>query len=190
MSPTVAAPVSALLMTALWLCACAGSPSPDPQQAAAPCSPAGAAFWKQGQELRQYHTDHRGHDVELWCDRGVFNAHWDLRIGWDEFENAPGAVAAARPVHRSRTIAGCFVDWGESVGPDIAEGPDRQYSHIRWTNQDPANDHKKYEFSYDYATGNVTITTTIPGSPPATAVVRPQDNWEQLDALLPNPRGA
>ena len=142
----------------------------------------------RGNELRQYYRDNRGHDIELWCDRGTFNAHWDLRVGGDELVDKYGVVPAELlpTVHRSATIGGCFFNDGESFGPVIYEGPDHQYSKVRWTNQDPANQHEKYEFNYDYSSDLITVVATTPGSPPVTAVVRPQESWEKLRELLPD----
>ena len=155
--------------------------------ASAPCTPVAVAFWRRGSELRQYYSDNHGHDVELWCHRGIFNAHWDLRVGGDQLADNYGVVPAELlpTIHRSVTIGGCFFDNGESFGPIIYEGPDHQYIKVGWTNWDPANEHEKYEFAYDYGTGLVTVVATTPGSPPVMTVVRPQESWEQLQDLLP-----
>ncbi len=180
---TAAAAVS-LLIAALLLCACANTSStldpPQPDLARVPCESVLPAVWDQGAELRQYHTDHHGRDVEVWCYRGVFRSHWDVRVGWDELEQQ-------RSVHHTATIGGCFFDNGQSVGPWILEDADHRYTRIEWTNQDPANEHKKYRFSYDFSTGKETITGIIPGSPPITKVVAAQPTWDQLKAQLPFP---
>jgi hypothetical protein len=177
----LAATLPILLMTALWLCACAGPSSVDQgeqQLSALPCSLAAPAFWETGSQLRRSYGDGQGHHVELWCDRNLFSSHWDLRIDGGE----------PPEVRRSMTIGGCFFNEGESNGPIIYEGERHQYARIEWTNQDPANEHEKYKFVYDYSTGLVTITATEPGAPPAMAMVHPQESWEKLKDLLPDPR--
>lgn len=175
-----AATSSGLLATILWLCACTGPMTAEQRQeqlATLSCRFAGPAFWEIGSELRRHYEDGHGHHVELWCERNVFGAHWDLRIDGGEPPEA----------HRSMTIGGCFFNQGESNGPIIQEGAGRQYTKIEWTNQDPGNEHEKYSFAYDYSTGLVTITATVPGFPPATTVVHPQETWEKMKDLLPDP---
>lgn len=185
-SGALVATLPTLLATALCLSACAGpsaSSGPSSQAlnqqelATLSCRFAGPAFWEIGTELRRHYEDGHGHHVGLWCERNVFGAHWDLRIDGDEPPEA----------RRSMTIGGCFFNEGESNGPIIQVGEGHQYAKIEWTNQDPSNEHEKYTFAYDYSTGLVTITATIPGSPPATAVVHPQESWDKLKELLPDP---
>ncbi len=179
-----AAAAAVLVLTALCLGACAGTASTlearQPDLARLPCQNTVAAAWQNASELRQYFTDHHGHDVEVWCYRGIVRSHWDVRVGWDELD-------AQRAVHRTATIAGCFFDDGQSTGPAIIEDADHRYIRVEWTNQDPANQHKSYRFSYDFATGKVTITGIIPGSPPVTRVVAAQGGWDEMKAQLPFP---
>ena len=184
--PKIAAAVS-LLMTALLVGACANTastldPAQPPQQevAALPCHNVQAAVWEQGTELRQYFDDHQGHNVEVWCYRGVFRAHWDVRVGWDEAQGQ-------RPVHHVATIGGCFFEDGQSVGPSIAEGANHAFTRVEWTNQDPAHAHKKYKFSYEFGTSKLTITAVAPGAPPVTKIVAAPASWDDLKAALPIP---
>jgi hypothetical protein len=173
-----------LILAVLLLAACANTAStldpPQPAVAKLPCENVLVAVWAQGTELRQYYTDHHGRDIEVWCYRGVFRSHWDVRVGWDEQQGA-------RPVHHSATIGGCFFDNGQSVGPYIAETADDRYAKVAWTNEDPANEHKKYRFDYDFGTGQLTITGTIPGAPATTKTVAAPPGWDQLKAQLPFP---
>jgi len=184
-----AAPSFPLMIAASWLSACA-TPAPvvqeQPNVLKLSCTLVPATFLKQATELRDYRTDSHGHSVELWCDRDMFSAHWDLRVGWDEPADANGN----RPptVHRTATIAGCFFFNGDNTGPTIYQDPDHVFTKVQWTNKDPANDHKKHEFTYDYGSGDLTIVTTVPDTPPVTTVVRPQPSWEKLRELLPDPR--
>ena len=188
-NPMVAAKLAAavsLLMTAP-LCACADAPStlgpaqpPQQQVAALPCHNVQAAVWEQGTELRQYFSDHHGHNVEVWCYRGMFRAHWDVRVGWDEPQGQ-------RPVHHSATIGGCFFEDGQSVGPFIEQGVDHEFTRVEWTNQDPAHEHKRYKFSYDFGSGMLTITAAAPGAPPVTKIVAAQATWDDLKKALPIP---
>ena len=180
----MAAAAASLLLVALLLGACAGAPStadPSPENLARqPCTDAALAIWAQGDELRESFSDQHGHDVEVWCHRTIVRSHWDVRVGWD-------ALQGTRPVHRTATIAGCFFDFGQSTGPAITEAADHRFARVVWTNQDPANEHKKYTFSYDFGTGAVTITGTRPGAPPITRVVAAQPTWDDLKAQLPFP---
>ena len=179
------AAAAASLLVALFLCACANTASTlDPSQpevAALPCHNVQAAVWEQGTELRQYFTDHHGHDVEVWCYRGVFRAHWDVRVGWEERNVQQAAV------HHSATIGGCFFEDGQSTGPFIEQGANHEFTKIEWTNQDPAHAHKKYRFSYDFGTRQLTITAAAPGTPPVTKIIAAQATWDDLEKALPLP---
>jgi hypothetical protein len=185
-APKLAA-AAIVLMTALSLCACGNTAStleppqaPQPEVAALPCHNVQAAVWEQGIELRQYFTDHHGHDVEVWCYRGVFRAHWDVRVGWD-------ASHAQGPVHHSATIGGCFFENGQSAGPFIKQDANHEFTTVEWTNQDPAHAHKKYNFSYDFGTGKLAVTATAPGMPPVTKIIAAQATWDDLENALPMP---
>jgi hypothetical protein len=175
-------PWAGLLLAVLWLCA----PRPAPAQEMVPgttmhCRSAGLAFGKVGRERIEHFDDQHGHDVELWCVRGVLNAHYDLRIGWND-PSAPG-------VHRSMTIAGCFFNHGHNAGPDLTWDAGGAYSKVEWTNESPPPENVSYRFSYDYASGMVTITASTPCHAPVSKLVAPQEYFEQLDRLLPKPPG-
>jgi hypothetical protein len=156
------------------------APSPAAAQGdTSHCHSAGLAFGKVGRERVEHFDDQHGHDVELWCVRGVFSAHYDLRIGWND-RAAPGA-------HRSMTIAGCFFNHGHNIGPELFADATGAYSKVEWINVSPPSENVTYRFSYDYASGMVTITMSDPCHQPISKVVAPQETFEQLDKMLPGP---
>ncbi len=132
---------------------------------------------RPGEERLEYFGDAHGHDVELWCVRGIFAAHFDLRIGWDE----PGGV------HRTRTIAGCFFNDGRNTGPDLSRDASGAFSRVEWTNRSPPSRQVAYRFSYDYGSDKVTITVDTPCHAPISKIVTTQENIDRLEALLPDP---
>lgn len=161
----------------------------NPIPGTADCDNAGLKFWKLGGERLEYYEDAWGRDVEVWCIRGVFNAHFDIRISWTVREDT-GGIADGRPPNYYKvvkTVGGCYFDNGNNGGPDIVTGADKTFSTVGWTNIDPASK-KEYKFSYDWLTGKLTITTTKPGGgPPNVQVVDPPNSYEDLAKLLPDP---
>jgi hypothetical protein len=137
---------------------------------------------KPGEERLEYFGDGHGHEVELWCVRGIFSAHFDLRIGWIEQPSG---------VRRTRTIAGCFFDDGRNSGPDMVRDTNGAYSRVEWINRSPPSKQTTYRFSYDYSADKVSITVETPCHAPISKIVAPQENIDRLEALLPDPpRGA
>ena len=133
---------------------------------------------KPGEERLEYFDDRHGPDVELWCVRGVFAAHFDLRIGWTDQSSG---------VHRSRTIAGCFFDDGRNSGPNMTSDDAGTYARVEWINRSPPSKNTTYRFSYDYRVDKVTITVESACHAPISKIVAPQDNIDRLEALLPEP---
>ena len=133
---------------------------------------------KPGEERLEYFDDRHGHQVELWCIKGIFAAHFDLRIGWTEQMSG---------VHRSRTIAGCFFDDGRNSGPDMVRDADGAYTRVEWINRSPPSKQTTYRFSYDYSADMVSIAVETPCHAPISKIVAPQDNIDRLEALLPEP---
>jgi hypothetical protein len=173
--------LSVILLTSLtvsgsWLCA---PPSVLAADTVLHCHSAGLMLDKVGRELVEHFDDRHGRDIELWCVRGIFTAHFDLRIGWND-RAIPGG-------HRSMTIAGCFFNHGNNIGPDLSFDASGAYSKVEWTNEAPPSENVTYRFSYDYGTGMVTITATTPCHAPISKVVTPQENFDQLHDLLPEP---
>ena len=153
-----------------------------------PCRAAGAEFWKAGNRRVEYYQDQHGHAVELWCARGVFSAHYDLRVDRADPADRHGAAAgqSADVRHHSMTVAGCLFNYGKNIGPDIYRDASGAYSKVDWTSRDPSR-REEYRFSYDFSTGMVTITLTTPCSAPVSKVVAPQESYEKLTDVLPDP---
>ena len=135
-------------------------------------------FSKPGQERLEYFDDGHGHAVELWCVKGIFAAHFDLRIGWTEQPSG---------IRRTRTIAGCFFDDGRNSGPDMVRDASGAYSRVEWINRSPPAKQAAYRFTYDNHADKVTITVETPCHAPITKIVAPQENIDRLEALLPDP---
>ena len=60
------------------------------------------------------------------------------------------------------------------------------YAKVEWMTEDLSHE-KKYRFSYDFATKQVTITATVRGCAPVSKVLAPQPTYKSLAALLPHP---
>jgi hypothetical protein len=161
--------MSGLTVTAFRLCA----PSPAVAEVSTfHCRSAGLTLGKIGRERVEHFEDRHGHDIELWCVRGIFTAHYDLRVGSND---------------RSMTIAGCFFNHGTNTGPDISFDANGAFSKVEWTNEAPPSESVTYRFRYDYGTRMVAITAITPCHPPVSKVVAPQENFERLADLLPDP---
>lgn len=141
------------------------------------CRSAGLSFGDVGRTILQHYDDGHGHQVELWCVKGVFNAHYDLRI-----VEADRLVPGGR---RSKTIAGCFFNYGTNRGPDLSYDGTGAFSAISWSNEAPPPERVAYRFNYEYRTGMVTISAETPCHPPSIVRVAPQDSFEKMEDLLP-----
>lgn len=183
MTPWSTLSIVSLIAAAVGICAPSVAVAADIQTH---CHSAGLALGAVGSERLQHYDDGHGHEIELWCVKGVFNAHYDLRIGWNERTPAPDGTVGV--VHRFRTIAGCFFNHGHNTGPDISSDAGGAFSQVVWTNESPSEG-VTYRFSYDYAVGRVTVTVATPCHAPVSKVVDPQDSFGQLDDLLPDPPG-
>jgi hypothetical protein len=170
----------ALMVFALALPSARAQVSQTPQVSQTHCRSAALKFGAVGSELIERFDDGHGHDVELWCVRTVFTAHFDLRIGWDE--QTPSGL-----IHRSATIAGCFFNHGRNSGPDLVRDNQGAWSKVEWTNIGPPDDNATYRFSYDYHSGMVTVTAATACHGPVTRLLEPQANFERLNDLLPDP---
>ena len=150
------------------------------------CKGAILAFEKLGDQRLATYQDNLGHRIELWCTRRIFDSQFDLRAGVRKSarngRNPQDAVASARLA----TVGGCFFDNGETVGPIIVSDAAGAYAKVEWINEDP--DHwRKYRFSYDFASNEVTVTATVQGCASVTKVLPPQPSYAKLAALLPHP---
>lgn len=181
--------LTSLICVALLLILAAPHAVEAQQQIPADCGNARWKLWKLGGERLEYYEDAWGRDVEVWCIRGVLNAHFDIRISWTVREDDRG-IADGRPPNYYKvvkTVGGCYFNRGDNGGPDIVKGADKTFRTVEWTNIDPASK-KVYKFSYDWSTGKLTITTTKPGGgPPNVQVVDPPESYEDLAKLLPDP---
>lgn len=146
------------------------------------CTFAGLGVGNWGAERLASYVDAAGRGVEVWCLRGMFSAHYDLRVTWNEPDGAHGAM-----VRRVKSVAGCYFVKGENTGPDIAEDPAGVFTRVTWTNANPRDKGAGYAFSFDWTTGKLTITATASGKAPAVRVVDPPDDYDALDRLLPEP---
>jgi hypothetical protein len=145
------------------------------------CEGAILDFGHSGARMLEHFEDGHGHDVELWCVRGVFQAHFDLRFGWHDPANG---------TRRQMSIAGCFFNDGRNDGPNFSRDPAGAYTAVEWTNQSPPAKNVAYRFHYDVATARITVTVETPCRPPIARVIPPQPDNDSLEDLLPDPPSA
>jgi hypothetical protein len=134
------------------------------------CNSAGLALGALGETRLQTYSDGQGRTVELWCVRRVFGSNFDLRV----IERG-----------QSATVAGCYFAQANNIGPTLHLAPSGAYTKVEWINQSLTAQGTSYRFSYDFAARQVTITATAACRPPATTVLAPQKNFEDLERLLP-----
>lgn len=148
------------------------------------CKGAILAFEHLGDQRLATYQDGHGHRIELWCTRRIFDSQFDLRasVGPARGDHPQGSAA----FDRLATVAGCFFDNGETIGPTIIDDVRGAYAKVEWINEDPSH-WRKYRFSYDFGTRLVTVTATVQGCDPITKVLAPQPSYAQLSALLPHP---
>ena len=175
--------MSGSVVAALGYCLAA---SAQPQMIRLSCKGAILNFERLGDERLAVYQDAHGHRIELWCTRRIFNSQFDLRIA--VAEPAHGRDASQHPVASVRlsTVGGCFFDDGNNEGPFIVRDPYGAYAKVEWMTEDLSHE-KKYRFSYDFATKQVTITATVRGCAPVSKVLAPQPTYKSLAALLPHP---
>lgn len=151
-------------------------PSPSAAQSAPPpntrteCNHAGLALSEIGETRQHTYTDGHGHTVELWCIRRIFTSNYDLRF--------------IRNGH-SATIAGCYFNKAQNLGPTLHLAPSGAYTRVEWLNQSLTARGTSHHFAYEIATNQITITTTATCRPPITTVLPPQADFEKLERLLP-----
>lgn len=161
--------LTALALPLLFLPTPASAQSPPPGTRTE-CNSAGLALSAIGETRLQTYTDTQGRTVELWCVRRVFGSNFDLRV----IESGTTA-----------TIAGCYFAQATNIGPTLHLAPSGAYTKVEWINQSLTAQGTSYRFSYDFAARAVTITATAACRPPATTVLPPQKNFEDLERLLP-----
>jgi hypothetical protein len=149
------------------------------------CHYAGVSAAQWGSRLLATYSDAAGRGVEVWCTRSMFSAHYDIRVSWSEAETAAGHPQAV--VRRVKTVAGCYFIHGDNEGPVIAEDAAHGFARVTWTNRYKNDNRYAYVFSYDWITGKLTITATVPGKPALVRVVDPPDTFQAMHRLLPEP---
>ncbi len=141
------------------------------------CEGAILDFGPSGARMLEHFEDGHGHDVELWCVRDLFQAHFDLRIGWHDPAN----------IRRQASIAGCFFNDGRNDGPNFSRDPTGAFTAVEWINRSPPSRNVAYRFRYDYATARVTVTVETPCHPPVAKTIPPQPDIDRLEDMLPDP---
>jgi len=150
------------------------------------CRGAILGFNKPGDQRLAVYQDRHGHRLELWCTRRIFDSQFDLRVAMGvPAHTGSGGPNPAEPTPLA-TIGGCFFDNGDNLGPNITRTADGTFAKVEWITANP-NHHRRYRFSYDFATRRVTITATVSGCPAVTLLVPPQPSYRAMNDLLPHP---
>ncbi len=160
----------ALAALALLLPLAAAAQSGPPPNTHTECNHAGLALSEIGATRQHVYTDGHGHTVELWCIRRVFTANYDLRF----IRN-----------NQSATIAGCYFNKAQNLGPTLHLAPSGAYTSVEWLNQSLTSTGTSHHFAYNIATNQITVTTTATCRPPVITVLPPHADFEKLERLLP-----
>ncbi|MCX7378725.1 MAG: hypothetical protein NTY94_18490 [Alphaproteobacteria bacterium] len=161
--------LTALALTLPLLPTPASAQSPPPGTRTE-CNSAGLAVGAIGETRLQTYSDGQGRTVELWCIRGMFDSHFDLRM----VEHG-----------QSVTIAGCYFAQARNIGPTLHLAPSGAYTRVEWINESLTAAGTSYRFTYDVTARQVTVTASAACRPPATITLPPQPDFRHLERLLP-----